>query len=506
MVGIGEDGDVSLLARVSVVDCAGRTLLDAYVRTPDGVVIVDYRTNVSGIQSHHLLDPAALTVEQVAERLTPLFDGGRRVIGHSPQFDFDVLPVHPPEAAVRDTASCPFLSVERHTRGLAALARDILCLDRFQASGHPHDSVDDARATMQLYLHVKSRWEEIIEAQQQEHEVKEEEAEKEANAVAGNAAAPRYFAPQSPLVSIVLGCQIADFFTAPNRDALPLVEDSYEHATHYSSTFRPLLVEEQRASTRRLLEVQAFREAGGRGGLPEPVRVTIVKLDRETGAGVLKIDPAHRRSFTPRMLSMLLRSSDEPVLLESMRGCIGVSPALPDFSPFIHHVMIVVDGEVPTSNRYRQRNQLPLHQRDATLINFRVSSKRVAEHLPSAIHAPTAPFPDSFHVLPLGSIISQLRADEALAALEDGFNKPDCCFDHILRGRIEKEDNEEKGDEEAEPLEHDEEFVQYATQVPLNDSQTSALRAAATMTDEQPILLVQGPPGTGQCETYLSPF
>lgn len=489
-------GASDLLARVSVVGCDGATRMNCYVRPPDGAVITDYRTAVSGIEACHLQRADALSQSEVQDQLRSMFDGRARVVGHSPRYDFAALGMEPPASAVRDTAECPLLSIKQHTRGLRALAVDVLAMDRFQAPGQPHDSIDDARAAMQLYLYVKRRWEPIIAAEEQEAAAAAADPLANAEPDDADGPAPRQFRICSPLVNIVLDYQLADFFKAPRLDQLPAVVDSFEGADHYGAVFRPLIVEEQRSSTRRILEVVAFRsevaEAAAAARV-QPVRLSIVKFDAKEGRGVFRIQPKDRASFLPRMLALMMAAQHADTLIDDLRRCIGVAPALPDFSSFPAHVLILVDGEVQTGDRYRKRHGLPLLNRNETLINFRVDSDHAESFFPSILDEGVM-----FGVLPLSSIVPQMRADEAIAALADDANTPSCCWPHILRGKMEEGAAERAEAAAARPLEQDAELAQFAATVPLNESQTAALRASASMTDEQSILLLQGPPGTGQ--------
>ena len=52
MVGVGEMGLESMLARVSIVNQFGQCLYDKYVKPTEPVV--DYRTTVSGVTEQHL--------------------------------------------------------------------------------------------------------------------------------------------------------------------------------------------------------------------------------------------------------------------------------------------------------------------------------------------------------------------------------------------------------------------------------------------------------------------
>ena len=54
MVGVGEGGKDSVLARVSIVNSRGEVVLDEYVKPREKVT--DHRTCFSGIRPHHLVN------------------------------------------------------------------------------------------------------------------------------------------------------------------------------------------------------------------------------------------------------------------------------------------------------------------------------------------------------------------------------------------------------------------------------------------------------------------
>lgn len=241
-------------------------------------------------------------------------------------------------------------------------------------------------------------------------------------------------------------------------DQLPAVEQSFESADHYGAVFRPLIVEEQRSSTRRILEVAAFRSedadpaAAARG---QPVLLSIVKFDAKQGKGVFRIKPKDRAVFLPRTLSLMLAAQHAETLLADLRRCIGVEPALPNFSTFPSHVLVLVDGEVPTGDRFRKRNGLPLLVPNETLINFRVDSEHAEAFFPQSLDERMV-----FGVFPLSSIVPQMRADEAIALLAEDANTPSCCWPHILRGKMEDGEAERAAAAANRPLEHDAELAQ----------------------------------------------
>lgn len=173
MVGVGWKMS-NALARVSVVKASGDVLLDKYVIPPSGVSsITDYRTRYSGIRPRHMRD--ATPFHDVIPQVRRLFEG-KVVVGHGLKSDFDVLGFHVPAKRVRDTLDCPHvfkLAQEQAEQmrsanpgvSLPKMCRRLKSLTRFvlgrtiQTKKDGHDSVEDARAAMDLYLSVREMWE-----------------------------------------------------------------------------------------------------------------------------------------------------------------------------------------------------------------------------------------------------------------------------------------------------------------------------------------------------------
>ncbi|OXU22775.1 hypothetical protein TSAR_011661 [Trichomalopsis sarcophagae] len=155
MVGIG-DGTDSMVARVSIVNRHGYCVYDKYVKPTEKVK--DYRTAVSGIQPHHLETGQDFKVVQkeVAEILR-----GRTLVGHALHNDLAVLFLSHPKRFQRDTSRYKvFRKVTKgNTPSLKKLASELLGLDIQSAE---HDSIEDARATMQLYQLFRKKWENDI--------------------------------------------------------------------------------------------------------------------------------------------------------------------------------------------------------------------------------------------------------------------------------------------------------------------------------------------------------
>jgi len=171
MVGVGWRME-SALGRCSIVDSYGSILLDTYVVPPAGIAsITDYRTRYSGIRPSHLR--GAMAYDVAVSRVRDLLRG-RIVVGHALKNDFQVLGFRVPNNWVRDTSKYPrlfalaeemasqsvgpanALSTPKVTKGLKSLTRHILGR---KIQGRQHDSVEDARASLDLYMRVREDWE-----------------------------------------------------------------------------------------------------------------------------------------------------------------------------------------------------------------------------------------------------------------------------------------------------------------------------------------------------------
>lgn len=159
MVGIG-DGSESMLARVSIVNKHGYCLYDKYVKAREKVK--DYRTAISGIYPHHLQNGEEFSVVQreVASILR-----GRILVGHALKHDLAVLFLSHPWRSIRDTSKYrPFRQITKPgTPSLKRLALELLGIN-IQVG--EHNSVEDARVAMQLYILYKNKWESSIYSRQ----------------------------------------------------------------------------------------------------------------------------------------------------------------------------------------------------------------------------------------------------------------------------------------------------------------------------------------------------
>ncbi|NXQ27319.1 I20L2 protein, partial [Alaudala cheleensis] len=162
MVGTGPGGRTSSLARCSIVSYEGDVLYDEYVRPEEP--IVDYRTRWSGIRRHHMVKavPFRRAQQQVLRILA-----GKVVVGHSIHNDFKALRYYHPKAFTRDTSQIPLLNhrggfPENMTISLKRLTKALLNQD-IQVGKRGHSSVEDARATMELYKVVEEEWEQHLQ-------------------------------------------------------------------------------------------------------------------------------------------------------------------------------------------------------------------------------------------------------------------------------------------------------------------------------------------------------
>ncbi|XP_053907062.1 interferon-stimulated 20 kDa exonuclease-like 2 [Cuculus canorus] len=161
MVGTGPGGRTSDLARCSIVGYHGDILYDRYIRP--AAPIVDYRTRWSGIRRHHMVNAVPFSKAQ-REILRIL--SGKIVVGHAISNDFKALKYFHPKALTRDTSRMPLLNrrggfPENISVSLKRLTKELLHRD-IQVGTSGHSSVEDARATMELYKVVEAEWEQHL--------------------------------------------------------------------------------------------------------------------------------------------------------------------------------------------------------------------------------------------------------------------------------------------------------------------------------------------------------
>ncbi|XP_063066976.1 RNA exonuclease 4 [Engraulis encrasicolus] len=156
MVGVGPEGEESILARCSMVNQFGKCIYDKFVRPTERVT--DYRTAVSGIRPDDIREGEDFKIVQ--KEVAEILDG-RVLVGHAIHNDLKVLLLDHPKKKIRDTQKYkPFRKLVRSGRpSLKVLSREILNVKVQQGE---HSSVQDAQATMRLYTMVKKDWEKYV--------------------------------------------------------------------------------------------------------------------------------------------------------------------------------------------------------------------------------------------------------------------------------------------------------------------------------------------------------
>ncbi|XP_072937306.1 uncharacterized protein [Epargyreus clarus] len=150
---VGGPNNEALAARVSIVHENGRdVLLDKYIKPSKPVS--DYRSAISGITPNLLY--TADSLQEVSSQVARIING-RILVGHSLDVDLKALNLNHPEHMRRDLALyVPFRKMNGgHPASLKFLARNLL--GRTIQDGQ-HSSVEDAKASMDIYRKVAHEW------------------------------------------------------------------------------------------------------------------------------------------------------------------------------------------------------------------------------------------------------------------------------------------------------------------------------------------------------------
>lgn len=171
MVGTGIDGKISVLARVSLTDWHGQVLLDTFVQVPTRVT--DFRTQWSGvtpgkIQAHN----NAMAVDACRKKVAELIKG-KILVGHALKNDLDALILTHPKNDIRDTSKYRYYQRLFNKKWRPRKLRDLV-LEHLgiviQTGKDGHDSVDDARAAMELFKLSRESWEKDLASKRQKRQ------------------------------------------------------------------------------------------------------------------------------------------------------------------------------------------------------------------------------------------------------------------------------------------------------------------------------------------------
>jgi len=158
MVGVGDGGKRSALARVVIVDFDESLVYSTFVKPPEQVT--DYRTHVSGVKPEHMR--LALPLRRVQDEVAKLLHT-RTIIGHALHNDLRALMIQHPKEHVRDTA---FFPPYREAQGQGTKPRRLKHLAEqflgWHIQGGVHNPAEDAVAALRLYKLKMNDWERAI--------------------------------------------------------------------------------------------------------------------------------------------------------------------------------------------------------------------------------------------------------------------------------------------------------------------------------------------------------
>ncbi|PVZ96826.1 hypothetical protein BB558_006742 [Smittium angustum] len=152
MVGVGPKGCRSILARVSIVNFYGVTVIDKYAKPTERVT--DYRTWVSGVRPKDLEN--AEPFDKVQQEVANLIKD-RILVGHAISNDMKALKLYHPPSLTRDTSF--YIPFKNHVNGKVPGLKKLSAIELgLTIQEGEHSSVIDAQITMLLYRKVRSHW------------------------------------------------------------------------------------------------------------------------------------------------------------------------------------------------------------------------------------------------------------------------------------------------------------------------------------------------------------
>ena len=164
MVGVGIKGKEHMLARCSIVNTRCEVIYDKFVKPREEVI--DYRFKLSGVTPADLENGEDFL--EVQKEISEMISN-RILVGHTIRCDLKVLFLDHPRQDRRDISEYkPLKERTQSYRPSLKLMSEVILSKSIQEDHH--DSVEDARATMQLYLLVKKEWERSIEWKRRKYE------------------------------------------------------------------------------------------------------------------------------------------------------------------------------------------------------------------------------------------------------------------------------------------------------------------------------------------------
>ena len=158
MVGVGDDGRDSILARVSLVNQLNQCIYDKYVMPTEHVT--DYRTHVSGIRPEDIKKSNGAEKFEIVQKEVAEIIKDRILVGHAIHNDLKILFLDHPKKKLRDTQRCKlFRKLKPSLGGIPSLKNLAQALLGVTIQIGEHSSVQDAQAAMRIYTMYRKQWE-----------------------------------------------------------------------------------------------------------------------------------------------------------------------------------------------------------------------------------------------------------------------------------------------------------------------------------------------------------